>query len=458
MKALKVENNEIAFNQQFSVKKSPAGISNNNVNVGEVTVSEKNSVKAWTILSTALLFYLYEYVLRVSPSVMTAELMMDYSITAKAVGVLAAFYYYAYVPLQIPGGVIVDRIGPRRVIAFSALLCGAGCIFFAASHNLMLAQMGRFMMGAGSACAYLSCMKLAADWFDASKFAMIAGFAMFMGTMGGTFGGSPFAMMINTMGYESTMYFAGFFGFFVAALSWFIIRDYPKGEEKHSNATNSSQGLLDGLKIITSKKHCWLMGLYGCAMYLPLSAFAELWGVPYLKKMYGITNDVAAQGSIMVFIGMGIGCIIASWVSDKIQNRKKVMMAAAIGTFTCFMLIFHGPAISFNEMLILLFVTGLISGGQILYFASNKEVNPKEISATSIGFTNALLMMSGVIFQPLLGWILDYSWDGNLNPDGTPLYTLADYKEAFSAVLFALVAGFFLITMTKDSYHQSVQS
>ena len=415
--------------------------------------SEKDSFKAWMILGCAWLFYLYEYVLRVSPSVMTNDLMVDFGVTSTALGVLVSFYYFSYVVLQIPCGIIIDSFGPRKVITFSAVLCVVGSIFFAYSENLLMAQIGRFLMGAGSACAYLSCAKVGAEWFHPSKFAVIAGMTMMMGTFGGMLG-SPFALLVNGLGWRSAMLVAAVAGAGVTLASWLIIRDYPKDIEKEESMPSQAP-LLQGLKLVAANPQNWLIGIYGCMMYLPLSAFAELWGVPFLMERYGIDNEIASRGSIMVFLGMALGSPLGAWLSNYCQSRKKIMSWSALGTLIAFAVVFYVPNIPLNLMFTILFLGGLISGGQILYFAAAKEVSPPHNSGTTIGFTNCLVMISGPIFQPLLGWLLDFAWDGKMTPEGAPVYTLLTYQYAFSAVMVALLFSWIIVQFVRETYNST---
>lgn len=406
---------------------------------------------AWVIWGCAALFYLYEYVLRVSPSVMTQELMRDFGVTSTALGVLASFYYYAYVPLQIPCGVIVDRLGARRVVTFSAVLCAVGSYIFAESDNLFIAQVARFMIGAGSACAYLSCMKVTADWFPPHKFALISGITMMMGTLGGTFGGLPFAILVNSMGWRSAMLLAAAVGIVVVVTSWLIIRDRRKEEVPETSAIGNN-GLLDGLKVIARNPQSWLIGIYGGLMYVPLSAFAELWGVPYLMKIHNINNEDASLASAMIFIGMALGCPFGAALSNKIRSRLKVMSWSALSTLMVFSFVIYAPKLPLSLTFGLLFLAGLLCGGQILYFASAKEINPPSYSATTIGFTNALVMISGVIFQPLLGKILDLAWDGAIAADGTPIYSTHDYQQALTTVPCCLLVAWIILKFVKETY------
>ncbi|HLD95437.1 MAG TPA: MFS transporter [Alphaproteobacteria bacterium] len=409
-----------------------------------------NLMQSWIIWAMAALFYLYEYVLRVSPSVMTEGLTQSFGVTSTELGVLSSFYYYAYTILQVPCGVIVDKWGPRRVITFSSILCTVGSFQFALSDTLLSAQIGRFLIGAGSACAFLSTLKVAADWFSVRYFVVAAGLTSMMGVLGGVFGARPFAILVNNVGWRSAMIYAAIFGIFVTVLVWFVIKD--KKSNVTDLATVSSSSLTHGLKVIMKNPQSWLIAFYGCLMYLPISVFAELWGVPYLMQTFNVTNEVAATASIMIFLGMALGGPTAAWVSNKIQSRYRVMLYSALGSLTFFAGVMFLPSLSLEMIFGMLFFVGICKGGQILCFTCVKEINPSHISGTTIGFTNTVVMLSGVIFQPLLGMILDSVWSGNLSLSGIRIYTADDYFWAMLSIPIALSVNLVLIKFIKESY------
>lgn len=423
---------------------------NGSINTHASSLQQDDSeAQAWVIWVAAALFYVYEYVLRVSPSVMTDGLTLSFGVTSTALGVLTSFYYYSYSILQIPCGVIVDRFGPRRVITFSAALCSVGSLIFAFSESLYMAQIGRFIIGAGSACAFLSTLKVAADWFSAQRFALIVGLTCMMGVLGGTMGAKPMAVLVNAFGWRSAMYWAALVGIIVTAISWIFIKDKKVHKTDYYEETFSS--LLTGLKAICSMPQVWLIALYGSLMYLPISAFAELWGVPYLMKTFGIDNEYASFSSIMLFVGMGIGGPVAAWLSNKIESRYRIMIFCALGSLVLFSIIVAFK-LSLMVVFALLFVIGLMKGGQTLTFTCVKEITPIQISGTTIGFTNAVVMLSGVIFQPGLGILLDYVWDGTMSAEGLRIYSAQAYNTAMYAIPIALFINLIMTYFIKETY------
>lgn len=406
------------------------------------------SFKSWLIWGCAGLFYFYEMILRASPSVMVDDLMRDFGVTSTALGVLSSFYYYSYVILQIPCGMIVDRLGSRRVITFSALLCAIGSLCFAYSDALPLAQTGRFLIGAGSACAFISCLKISADWFLPAQFALIASLTNMMGTIGGMFSGPPFAFLVNNFGWRQATIIAAYVGIGLAFLCWIIIKE--KHHRTLTKKTPKKPSFFSDLMVIVTQPKIWIYAIFGGLMYVPISAFCELWSVPFLMKKYGITNDVASFANVMLYLGIAVGSPIAVKISDQIKNRHTVMSLSALLTTCIFLSILYLPSLPLNTMFGMLFIAGAFNSGQILSFACVKESLPNEMSGTAMGFTNAIVMMSGFIFQPLLGKLLDFAWDGTFAADGAPAYTIDSYHVAILAVPICLFFSWVLLRFIRQ--------
>jgi MFS family permease len=325
-------------------------------------------------------------------------------------------------------------------------------LLFAYSSTLFVAEISRFLLGAGSACAYLSCTTVGAKWFPPERFALIAGVTMMMGTFGGMFGGNPFAILANTVGWRDAMTMAAAVGMGVTILSWFIIRDKKTDSQKIITTPKSQNKLWDGLKIISSNPQSWLIGIYGGLMYVPISAFAELWGVPYLMKAHQINNETASFATTMIFLGMAVGSPLSAVLSNIVKSHAKIMSWSAITTMGTFCCVIYIPNLPLSMTYFLLCLSGFLCGGQILYFAAAKEINPLHYSGTTIGFINAIVMSSGIIFQPLLGFILDFCWDGTLTPAGVPVYRMSDYQQALTTVPLCLFFAWVIMLVVRETY------
>jgi len=115
----------------------------NNLYIKKQKISFK---KSWLIWGVAALFYCYQFMLRVSPGVMTEDLMLSFQVDACALGTLTGFYYYTYSAMQIPLGSLMDYFKPRRTLAFAAVLCSCGVLLFSSADSLLTAAFGRALI------------------------------------------------------------------------------------------------------------------------------------------------------------------------------------------------------------------------------------------------------------------------------------------------------------------------
>jgi MFS family permease len=343
--------------------------------------------------------------------------------------------------MQIPCGIITDKIGTKTMIAISSIICALGTFMFGSAESLFQLEAGRFFIGLSSAPAFLCCGKVAADFFDKKKYAMLMGVAMGMGCLGGIAGSAPTAYFVSKFGWRVTTYFISFVGIMLAILAVVCM-------EKKKISSQVKIQLFSGLKIISKNPKIWILGLYGAMTYLPLTALAELWIIPFMEQRYEIQTETAAISSIIIFIGFALGGIISAWVAEKINSYKKTIISFTFGVLASFLFAIYSDSINFYTSLGILFICGICAGANTLAFAMVYHLTPSEFGGTSSGFMNALIMSSGLIFQPLLGKLLDFFRNELVDANGGAVYNLAMYRSALLFVgigmLLAVIATFFL--------------
>lgn len=399
-------------------------------------------------LAAAMFFYFYEVILRVSPSVMTGQLMEHFHISATSLGILATSYYMSYFILQIPGGMIVDHFGVRRVITISTIICVLGTIIFSTQDNFYIALFGRLLIGIGSSCAFISCLKLATDWFKPHYFPLIAGITNTMGTLGATFSSKPLAIMVNNYGWQNVLFYLAIAGLALIPLILFFVKDKKKDTENTVSFKKSFMA-------IAKTKQIWLVGIIGGFLYLPITAFAELWGVPYIMKIYAIESSDASKATVMIFLGMAVGGPLSSYAAHWFKSYKNTILAGAILASILFIIVSIPGAVSYNQMMVLLFLIGILIGVELLTFTIARNITLDIYNATAMGFINGLISMVGFLFQPFLGRILDFFWSGEISESGVRIYSLENYQYAIFAVASTLVISVVMLLFVKDNYKKT---
>ena len=408
-----------------------------------------HGVKPLLMWVSATFLYCYQFFLRTSPSVMEDVLREEFLMDAQSFGLLASFYYIAYSVLQIPMGVLIDKIGLRRVLTFSAAMCSLGALVFGISEGHILAKVGRLFMGVGSAGVFLSCLKLITLWFPKRKFGIFVGFTMMMGTFGAMGAQTPLALMIEAIGWRMSLIVMSGVGAFWAILLWTLVRDRKaplglKSEEKPIP-------LLVGLKQIVTNSQIWLAALYGTTMYTVLSSFSDLWGTAYLMKAYHLDKPLAGLASSALLLGVAVGGPFFGYISERFKSRKFPMLIAAIGSLFFFSLFLYTANLSLSVIFIFLFLVGFFVGGKLMNFAVGTDSVPYSLSGTATGFINACCMTSGVIFQPFIGWLMHQVWDGKLI-NGIPQYTAQNYVFGLSVIPICMLIAIGITLMKRESY------
>lgn len=414
----------------------------------------KETPLSWIVWGLGCLFYFYEFLLQVSPSVMSTQLMREFNVSAHALGILSGVYFYSYAGMQIPAGVLLDRLGPHKLLTFATAVCAISSIAFGMTDSLYMASVARFCIGFGSAFAVIGTMKFAANWFPPERFALLTGIMVAIGMSGAIGGESPLASFIHQFGWRQSMITLGISGIILTLLIFFVTSDKPK----HAYIKKSNQKdmpLWLGLKQVVKNPQFWLVALYGGLMYTPTPVLCGLWGVPYLKQKYHL-NDIHAAAIISwIFVGWIIGSPLWGYISDKIQRRLPSMLIGTIGSIITLSIVLYLPLPSLFAIKGLLFLFGLFSCGFLTAFSVAKEISSNKYCATAMSFMNMMNMVGVALAQPFIGRLLDGLWQGEFSNHGVRIYSTHSYELALSILPIGMFLSLLIIPFIKETYCQS---
>ncbi len=413
----------------------------------------KATGKAWLIWSLGAIFYAYEFLLQVSPNVMQQDLMRAFGITAAGLGQLGALYFYAYAGMQIPVGVMLDRLGPRRLLTIAALLCAIGSFFFGTAESFAMAGIGRFLIGLGSAFAVVSCFKVGASWFPPKRFSLIVSLTIALGMLGAAVGQSPLAFIVDYLGWRQTVLLFGAIGAVLAVFLWTIVRDRPEGSEEQGPAlyADANEPLLSGLKKVMAHRKTWIAAIYGGLMFAPTTVMGAMWGGPFLMRAYDLSRTEAGFFGTLLFLGWAAGAPFGGALSDHMGRRKPMMIYGAFSTLIVISTILYVPNLPLPLLGTLMFLLGITSSGFLPVFALVKEFHPTRISATAMGFMNMINMIGGALIQPFVGWLLDFFWNGAMH-DGIREFSVQSYQYALSSLPIGLAIALCLTPFVTETY------
>jgi len=409
-------------------------------------------MRAWLIWLLGALFFFSMYIPRVATGVITADLMHDFAVSAGAIGTLTSFYFYPYLIMQVPVGITIDRFGPRILLTIMVSLCGISCLIFARAESIGLAEVSRALLGFTGTFAFVGALKLAAEWFSPSKIGLLSGLTQSLGMLGAMVGEHPIALSASSFGWRSTYIGLAVMFFVLAALILIIVRDKP-GKSDHFHVehhAHEGSTLWQEAKFVIGNPQSWINGLYAGFLFAPTAAFAEQWGNYHLQVTYGMKDG--ALGISLIFAGWAIAGPMLGWLSSKMGKRKPLMQISAILSCVFFCLILYVP-MSKATLFSLMFLFGICNTGVVLAYALATEINPHRVAGTSLAIANMMSILIGAIFQPVIGYLIDFFASSHqVVSDSLQLtHNGTDLKQAMSILPACLLVAFILVFFIRET-------
>jgi MFS family permease len=412
-------------------------------------------VVVWSIPA---IFYVFAFFLRSSPAVMTAELMRSFGIGAKDLGSLSAFYFYAYVLMQIPTGMLIDSLGPRKLLIFCSISTAVGTLLFGVTSSFAVACAGRAIVGGSTAAAWLVILKLATHWFPSRRFAMLSGLGLLIGNIGALTAQVPLRLLVEHFNWRTVVTASAAVILLVAVLAWIFVRNDPSQRgylsyaplQLQTRKKTSLAQLGAGFKRIFAFRNTWLIFFAQGGLAGPIMTFTGLWGPPFLKARFAIPSTTAAAVcSVMIVCWAGASPIFGA-LSDKIGRRKPLYVAGCLVSAAGWATMFYITSLPLSVFIGVAALTSIASGSVILGFAYGKESVPVQYLGTVSGAINIGNMIGPTLLQPGIGRILEQHWTGAM-ANGARVYGVEAFQTAFLLSVGWTLLSCILSSLTRET-------
>eukprot|EP01035_Chromulina_nebulosa_P022500 gene22500-29137_t len=417
------------------------------------TIDQKKSVNGYAIWASVALFFFYQYILRVSPSIMVNELRFDFSLTAEQFSYFGAFNLYAYSLLQIPVGLLVDKFGVKRIVTLSIALCVFATIIGSFTHNLYIAYLSRFLMGAGSACSFMCTLKIVVDYIPKNKNGLWMGITLALGVAGALVAGKPLSLAMDLYGWRHALLLTTIIGVSIFVLVFIVFPRENSPVQAIGNKT-SARDIFLSVREIMSTKMVLIYAFLAVGLYTPLSVMADLWGVAYIMSKFNLDRSSAAEVSMMLYVGLCIGSLTLPIIAEKYHALNKMITLCILGILVTLCTILFLPNAGKVEISTLFLLLGIFCGAETLCFTGVVQFAPIGKTGVTLGVTNTANMLGGAIAQQIIGFVLDhFLWNGALDMNGHRLYSNSDYTIALSSlIIIILLCCWALTKLPKKGY------
>lgn len=357
------------------------------------STTRKWAQMAWIVAS---IFYAYQYVLRVMPSIFLQDITDRFHMDAAQFGQFSGIYYISYSLMHIPMGIWLDRYGARKVMSLSILLTALGLLTMLGSFHPIYPIAGRFLIGFGSSAAILGVFKIVRMVFTEQKFSRMLSFSVTIGLLGAIYGGGPVSYMKESLGYEKVVFLFSAIGILLSTITfWFV----PKGK------SGSTGSVFSNLKQVFGNAKVIYLCLFAGLMVGPLEGFADVWGAIYLQKVYGMEKMFASSLPSSIFLGMCFGAPVLSLIAEKSKNYLGTIVCAAALMVLSFVLLL-GYSVHSMGVLVLFVLIGVCSAYQIIAIYKASTYVAEEVAGLTTAFANMIIMIFGYVIHTSIGTIV----------------------------------------------------
>lgn len=367
-----------------------------------VTNSSKTKLVIWSTWLIASVFYAYQYILRVMPSVIMQDLTEQFNLDPVLFGQFSGIYYLGYAATHIPLGIMLDRYGSKKIMPVCIVIAVIGMLPIIFAKHWLIAILGRLLVGIGSSGAILSAFKVIHHMFGPEKFTKILSFTITIGLVGAIYAGGPLNYLCANFDYKLvTMVLSGM-GVVLGIVAYLITPEF------HSQQTGS---VLSDIKEVLGNSKILLVCSLAGLMVGPLEGFADLWGKQFLQYTYGFEGNVAASLSSTLFIGTCFGAPLLSFIASRINNDSLTILLAGCVMTIGFIAILFGVGNPAILSVIFAIIGGCCTYQSYAIFKASTYVNENAVGLTT-AIANMIIMLFGYGFHTTMGIVIN-SFGGN---------------------------------------------
>ncbi|MCU1572372.1 MAG: transporter [Micrococcaceae bacterium] len=404
--------------------------------------------RAWLIWGIGVTAYLIAITQRTSFGVAGLDATVRFHATASALSAFTVLQLLVYAALQIPVGVLVDRFGPRLMIAAGAVLMCLGQLQLAAATTVPAGLVGRVLVGAGDAMTFIAVLRLLPAWFSPRRVPLLTQLTGQLGQFGQLISVIPFALVLHTAGWAPAFLSAAGLSLLAFVLAVTVLRNQPEGtpaavQRKGLRATG------------TAVARAWTqpgtrLGLWShFTTQFSGTVFTLTWGYPFLLSAQGVEPTVASVlMSLFVLVGIVCGPLLGGWVSRHPLRRSTmvVLIAVLIAVAWSVVLLWPGRA-PLPLLVILVLVMALGGPASMIGFDFARTFNPAHRMGTATGIVNVGGFCAALMTMYAVGLVLDVL--NNSGFSSGELYALDSFRIALSVQFLVLAVGVTAVVISR---------
>jgi sugar phosphate permease len=404
--------------------------------------------RRWIIFGLASAHFFLSQFYRTSTAVIATQLIQDLSLDTEGLGLLSAAFFYGFAATQIPIGLLLDKVGPRKLMTILSLLGILGAFIFSAADSLGMGLLGRILLGIGMACNLMGTFKLLTKWFEPLIFATLTGVVASIGTFGNMIASTPLVMLVEQMGWRHSFQLIAGINLALTATFFLVARDQPApllGESSSQESPISFKQAFSNLALLLKNRDYWIISMATFVRYGTFAAFQALWAGPFLMEVMGYSAIKTGNLILLMTVGIIVGSPFWGTLSDRVIKTRKWIIVFCLVALAAIALVLMllPPDAGLGVVASFFFALGFFSSAGMLMYPHIKDLMPIKMAGAAMTGINFFNMMGPALFLQGLGIMMQ-----TLHPEAAR--GPAAFATAFLVCTVSLAVAAALYSLTSD--------
>lgn len=299
-----------------------------------------------TVLLPFGLGYYLSYLYRTMNAVIEQQLRTEVGLSPAELGFLTSVYFVSFAAVQLPLGVYLDRLGPRRVQAVLLLVAAAGGALFAIGDGFAALSVGRALIGLGVAGCFMAVLKANALWWPRDRLPLANGVTAAFGSFGALSATLPVELALSVTGWREIFLLIAAATVVIAVGTFLVVPEKPGDGDR---VTRLWVQVAD-IGTIYRDPFFWRPGFMIIAGFAAYISYQTLWAGPWLRDVGGFDRLGVANRLLLIQAGMFVGVITGGLLADRLARTGRALRRVIVGGVSLFLLV---------QVLLILEVTAL---------------------------------------------------------------------------------------------------
>lgn len=388
--------------------------------------------RAMAVWGIGVAVYFVAITYRTSLGVAGLDAADRFHINASALSTFSILQLLVYAGMQIPVGLLVDRLGTKKVLTLGVVLYTLGQFGFAFSTSYGMALGSRALLGCGDAMTFISVLRLGSRWFPARRGPLIAQIAALVGMAGNLISTLVLARLLHSFGWTPTFAASAVGGIVVLAVLLLFLTDHPKGfEPPPAPAAHTGSGFIRRQIVDAWREPGTRLGMWvHFTTQFPAMVFLLLWGLPFLVEAEGLSRGAAGELlTLVVLSNMAVGLVYGQIIARHHAARTPLALGTVAATAAVWglTLAWPGAHAPMGLLIVLCVVLGACGPASMIGFDFARPANPPERQGTASGIVNMGGFTASITTLLAIGVLLDATGD--------------NYRIAFASVFVVEALG-----------------